>query len=347
MPISFSTKLLSWYKQYGRHDLPWQKDPTPYRVWISEIMLQQTQVTTVIPYYLRFMQDFPTIKALALATEDDVLSHWSGLGYYARARNIHKTAKIIHHDFNNVFPNTVEKLCELPGIGESTAGAIISFSMQKKAVILDGNVKRVLTRYFAITDPINQKNTIDALWHRATKLTPQKEAHHYNQAIMDLGATLCTRTKPRCSDCPFIKTCQAYQQNKTTFYPVKIRKKSRPLKKTRMLIIANQHQDILLLKRPANGIWGGLWSFPEQELTQDYSVFQTIKLTYQDELEKITHQFTHFTLEIFPMLMKMPKRITLKLETQDFIWYKLGTKLPGGVAAPVAKIIDQLRGVHE
>ena len=344
MPNSFSTQLLTWYEKYGRHDLPWQKNPTPYRVWISEIMLQQTQVTTVIPYYKRFIQRFPTVNALANANTDDVLSNWSGLGYYARARNIHKTAQIIHTQFHDQFPSTVEALCELPGIGQSTAGAIISFSMQKKAVILDGNVKRVLARYFAIKEPINQKKTIDTLWDLAKKLTPTKEAHHYNQAIMDLGATLCTRSKPRCTDCPFTKTCTAHQQNQSTFYPVKIGKKVRPIKKTRMLIITNTHQEILLLKRPSKGIWGGLWSFPELELTNDYAVFQhqntLLKLRYHDELEKITHQFTHFTLEIFPMILKTPR---CTLPNDELMWYKLDSAFPGGIAAPVMKMIVSLQ----
>lgn len=342
MPIQFSKQLLKWYEKYGRHDLPWQQNPTAYRVWISEIMLQQTQVTTVIPYYARFMQRFPTIKALALASEDDVLSHWSGLGYYARARNIYKTAKIIHEQHHGHFPTTVEAMSELPGIGKSTAGAIISFSMQKKAVILDGNVKRVLARYFAIEEPINQKNTIDNLWTLAEKLTPEKNAHQYNQAIMDLGATLCTRSKPRCDNCPFTKTCQAHQQNKSTFYPVKIGKKARPTKQARMLIIFNQQQEILLLKRPSTGIWGGLWSFPEQELSRDYSAFQSQKLKYIDELEKMTHHFTHFTLEIFPMLVSLSQSAAKKLDTDNAIWYKLGTPLPGGIATPVTKILTQL-----
>lgn len=343
MPISFSKPLLSWYEKYGRHDLPWQQNPTPYRVWISEIMLQQTQVTTVIPYYQRFMHSFPNIKALALATEDDVLSHWSGLGYYARARNIHKTAQIIHVQYHGKFPCTVETLSELPGIGQSTAGAIISFSMQKKAVILDGNVKRVLTRYFAITEPVNKTETINALWTAASRLTPEKNAHHYNQAIMDLGATLCTRTKPRCTDCPFSKNCLAFQHNQSTFYPVKIAKKTRPIKKTRMLIIKNNHHEILLLKRPTTGIWGGLWSFPECNLLDDYYLFShdtiSLKLQYIDELEKITHQFTHFTLDIFPVLLSTTDCAAQKLDSSQLIWYKLNTPLPGGVSTPVSKIL--------
>ncbi|EKD77974.1 MAG: hypothetical protein ACD_42C00096G0002 [uncultured bacterium] len=348
----FSKQLLKWYEQYGRYDLPWQKNPTAYRVWISEIMLQQTQVTTVIPYYERFMKRFPTIKKLATATEDDVLLHWSGLGYYARARNIYKTAKIITEQYHGHFPETVDTISELPGIGKSTAGAIISFAYQKKAVILDGNVKRVLARYFAIESPINQKDTIEKMWACAEKLTPRQNAHHYNQAIMDLGATLCTRTKPRCAECPFIKTCQAHQQQKPTFYPIKTVKKSRPLKKIRMLIIYKNKNEILLLKRPASGIWGGLWSFPEKSeggsgSNPSEEIFQIAQIPLQlkliNTLPTITHQFTHFTLEISPIIFRVKNQMLLKkLNTNEFFWYKLSTKLPGGVAAPVKNILDAL-----
>lgn len=344
MAISFSHQLLSWYEKYGRHNLPWQKNPTAYRVWISEIMLQQTQVVTVIPYFQRFMQRFPTIKSLAIANEDEVLSHWSGLGYYARARNIHKTAKILHEHHHGRFPKTVGALSELPGIGRSTAGAIIGFSEKIKAVILDGNVKRVLSRYFAIKEPINQISTVQKMWMIADKLTPEKNAHHYNQAIMDLGATLCTRSKPRCDDCPFITSCQAHQKNEVTLYPVKTPKKLRPTKNIRFLIIENNQREILLLKRPSKGIWGGLWSFPECDVALHYADFEIVnlplKLQYIDELEKITHQFTHFTLEIFPLCLRAKK--SPKLESEKMIWYKLSTPLPGGVAAPVTHILKLL-----
>ena len=338
MPTSFSKKLLKWYEQYGRHDLPWQKNTTAYRVWISEIMLQQTQVTTVIGYYDRFMASFPAVKSLALATEDNVLSHWSGLGYYARARNIHKTAKIIHGDYKGKFPETVEEMSALPGIGKSTAGAIISFSLGKKAVILDGNVKRVLARYFAIDKPVNQKTVTDEMWGLAEKLTPEKKAANYNQAIMDLGATLCTRSKPRCTDCPFISDCKAHEEKKQNFYPVKIVKKTRPVKKTRMLIIQNQQGEILLEKRPSKGIWGGLWGFPEsnEDLFQHENNVYKLKLI--DKLPEITHQFTHFTLIISPIRFSVSK----KIDSKDLFWYKLNTKLPGGVAAPVTKILKAL-----
>lgn len=348
---TFSKRLITWYKQYGRHDLPWQKNPTPYRVWISEIMLQQTQVMTVIPYYLRFMQQFPTVAALAKASQDDVLAHWSGLGYYARARNIHKTARIIHQDHDDIFPNSVEALSALPGIGQSTAGAIVSFSMQKKAVILDGNVRRVLTRHFGIADPVDQKNTIDTLWTLATSLTPKNTAHHYNQAIMDLGATLCTRSKPRCNDCPFMATCIGYQEGQPTAYPAKTVKKARPLKTKRFLIIQNKSNAVLLLKRPTTGIWGGLWSLPEYELQSDYLIFQhdntTLQLRYQDEMEKIIHQFTHFTLEIYPMILTVKNKTVTKFDSEKMLWYKLDTPFPGGIAAPVNKILTLLRATHE
>ena len=335
----FSKKLLSWYQKHGRHDLPWQKNPTPYRVWISEIMLQQTQVATVIGYYDRFMKSFPTVKSLALASEDDVLSHWSGLGYYARARNIHKTAKIIHTQYQDQFPKTVDAMSALPGIGESTAGAIISFSMQKKAVILDGNVKRVLARYFAIKTPLTQKDTLKELWQLAEQFTPEKNAAQYNQAIMDLGATLCTRSKPRCHECPFAADCLALQEKNPTRYPIKVVKKSRPTKHARFLIIQNAAGEILLEKRKSSGIWGGLWSFPECTCEKKcVCILPTKKLI--DTLPPITHQFTHFTLIISPVCFGVNKKTAIK----NYVWYARNTQLPGGVAAPVGRILGMMGG---
>ncbi len=233
-------------------------------------------------------------------------------------------------------------MCALPGIGASTAGAIISFSLQKKAVILDGNVKRVLTRYFAIDKPITEKNTVEEMWLLAEKLTPEKNAHQYNQAIMDLGATLCTRAKPRCTACPFMTDCQAYQNNQPTFYPIKTAKKARPVKKTRMLIIHNHRHDILLVKRPSKGIWGGLWSFPEClcECECACEFRNRMKnVTLIEKLPQIIHQFTHFTLIISPLRFLTPKKIASK----EVFWYTLNTKLPGGIAAPVAKILTHLK----
>lgn len=341
--MAFSNVLLKWYQKHGRHDLPWQQNPTPYRIWISEIMLQQTQVATVIPYYQRFMRRFPHLKSLAAAQEDEVLSHWSGLGYYARARNLHAAAKIIQEKYHGQFPDTIEKIGELPGIGLSTAGAIVSFAFKKRAVILDGNVKRVLARYFAIPDALNEKNTTELLWRHATQLTPTKNVHHYNQAIMDLGATLCTRTKPRCSACPLSSHCLAYQHHQPEQFPVKIAKKIRPIKKIHFLIIQNRDQAILLLKRPSSGIWGGLWGFPECEFNASWKQYQKFKLILLNTLPKITHQFTHFTLEIFPLYLQLQNNHSLKmLDSNTHIWYKHTDAFPGGAPTPVMKILNML-----
>ncbi|OGT26826.1 MAG: A/G-specific adenine glycosylase [Gammaproteobacteria bacterium RIFCSPLOWO2_02_FULL_42_14] len=331
----FSTRLLKWYEKNGRHDLPWQKNTTPYRVWISEIMLQQTQVATVIPYYQRFLSRFPDVQTLATASEDDVLSLWSGLGYYARARNLHRTAKIVVKDFQGNFPRTAQQFSELPGIGQSTAGAILSFSEKKYAVILDGNVKRVLTRYFAIETPVDRADTIDQLWTLAAELTPKKNTHHYNQAIMDLGATLCARTQPRCDACPLTNHCEARQQNKMTFYPVKQVKKERPVRKTKMDIIVDAQSRVLLVRRPSKGIWGGLWTFPENN---------ALKLPLQkiSELPTLTHQFTHFTLHITPIYYRI-KKMPSALDSSEMIWYNWSDDLPGGVPTPVTKILKIMR----
>ena len=218
---SLSSSLLKWFKIHGRHDLPWQKNLSPYRVWVSEIMLQQTQVKTVIPYYKRFMERFPQINDLSSANIDQVLYLWTGLGYYARARNLHKTARIITSQYDSQFPDTVEDLEKLPGIGRSTAGAILALSLNKRAPILDGNVKRVLTRFYSIPGWPEQTKTKNQLWAIAEKNTPRKNFAQYTQAIMDLGATGCKRSKPDCCRCPVEHTCNAYTLNKVEDYPSK------------------------------------------------------------------------------------------------------------------------------
>lgn len=342
--FNFATHLLHWYYKYGRHDLPWQKNPTPYRVWISEIMLQQTQVTTVIPYYQRFMKSFPSLKSLALANVDNVLSHWSGLGYYARARNLHKTAKIIHENYRSQFPKNVEALAELPGIGLSTAGAIASFSMQIPATILDGNVKRVLSRFYAIED-----NT--PLWELAKSNTPQKNAHHYNQAIMDLGATLCTRTKPKCMLCPFEKHCQAHQEHRETEFPIRKKSKQKPTKHTYLLLLRREEGDLLLEKRPPLGIWGGLWGFPECALDEKIESYCkkhfASRILNQQSWEIISHSFSHFSLEITPLLLDVSVSARCVMDSDARIWYKLGTSLPGGIAAPIKKLLKKYEDAYE
>lgn len=305
---TFSDKLLEWFDQYGRHDLPWQQEISPYRVWVSEIMLQQTQVKTVIPYYERFMQSFPTVKALARASQEEVLSHWAGLGYYARGRNLHKAAQLIMENHEGVFPSEFEDILALPGIGRSTAGAILSISLQQRFAILDGNVKRVLSRYFCIEGWPGEKAIENQLWLFADKLTPKQRFADYTQAIMDLGATLCTRSKPNCQDCPQQKQCQAYQQNRVTEFPYKKPKKDKPIKQAWLLIQSKQNGDVLLQKRPQKGIWGGLWSLPEFTSLSQCEQFVQSQTTSEQTLiewDVFRHTFSHYHLDIHPIYLKI------------------------------------------
>ncbi|OGT55120.1 MAG: A/G-specific adenine glycosylase [Gammaproteobacteria bacterium RIFCSPHIGHO2_12_FULL_42_10] len=259
--ITFQRSLFAWFDQYGRHSLPWQEQKTPYRIWVSEIMLQQTQVNTVIPYFLRFMARFPDLATLALAHEDEVLHHFAGLGYYARARSLYRAAKLITNEYCGQFPATLETLQTLPGVGPSTAGAILSIAFNQRAPILDGNVKRVLTRLCGITEPINEKSTEQTLWDIAKKFTPNKRSADYTQAIMDFGATLCTRKEPGCLHCPFNKVCIAYQKNLVDQLPFKQKARPIPTREVTFLIL-KQDGHVLLEKRPSKGIWGGLYCLP-------------------------------------------------------------------------------------
>lgn len=340
----FSKDLLRWYAVHGRFDLPWQHNKTAYRVWISEIMLQQTQVTTVIPYYQRFMQSFANVKQLALADEDYVLSHWSGLGYYARARNLHKTAQHIHQHFKGRFPRDIDSLMNLPGIGRSTAGAILSFAYGLPTTICDGNVKRVLARVFAISEPKQTSQATQIFWELATQLTPPERTADYNQAIMDIGATICTRSKPRCHSCPFENYCQAHQQQQETAYPVNKIKKSNPQKTTHLLLIENDGGQLLLQKRPNNGIWGGLWSLPECDIDSDIKKFcQThYKLTPQSvtPLAPLTHKFSHYTLHALPLHVKVPSQSSYA-DIDQHHWHSPGLPAPGGVPGPVIKLLNK------
>jgi A/G-specific adenine glycosylase len=344
----FTENLLIWFQKHGRHDLPWQQDPTPYRVWVSEIMLQQTQVSTVINYYQRFINKFSSIKLLADAPQDEVLTLWSGLGYYARARNLHRAAQIISQQYGGNFPQEVEELIKLPGIGRSTAGAIASFSMNIRAPILDGNVKRVLARYYAIEGVTSDSNILKRLWELAEQLTPLKNYAEYNQAIMDLGATICTRSKPVCGQCPAVSDCQAFAQSRVDKfpYPKKITR-VRPKKFTRMLIVKDTEGRIFLEKRPVTGIWGGLWSFPE--CTDDHSmsawcaVYLNAQVLSVDPWPVFSHTFTHFELTIEPVIITAQLQGEMIMEATDKIWYHPCNKLPGGVASPVAKLLQQLR----
>ncbi len=268
-PKKFNSAVLAWFERHGRKDLPWQQGLSPFRVWVSEIMLQQTQVATVIPYYQRFMTRFPDLQSLATAPIDAVLHHWSGLGYYARARNLHKTAQMIQHQYQGVFPSSVASLCELPGIGRSTAGAICSIAYQQPAAILDGNVKRVLSRVHAFEGWPGNARVAKQLWEYAETYTPVERTGEYNQAMMDLGATLCLRSKPLCPACPVSQQCKAFQQGNQQDYPGKKPKRKQPVKQVQMLMIQNPRGELLLQHRPPQGIWGGLWSFPELNAEAD------------------------------------------------------------------------------
>lgn len=347
----FSENLLSWFKEQGRHDLPWQQNPTPYRVWVSEIMLQQTQVSTVIEYYQRFMKEFSSIKLVSDATQDHVLSYWSGLGYYARGRNLHRSAQIIVNDLFEIFPTTVEGLCALPGIGRSTAGAILSLGMNIRAPILDGNVKRVLARFYAIEGATNENSTLKQLWALAEQHTPEKNFSEYTQAIMDLGATICTRSKPLCHQCPVAEHCQAFLMGKTHVLPqTKKKPNSRPKKIIRLLILKTPDDHLLLEKRANIGIWGGLWSFPECEMGVNFQQLCSQKFGLlsgnEQELEAIFHQFTHFELEIRPLLLCVNIRNENRImEDSGRFWYHLSTPLAVGVPAPVTQLLNKLKGV--
>lgn len=343
---SFSTRLLGWYDRHGRKDLPWQRDITPYRVWVSEIMLQQTQVATVIPYFERFMQRFPDIAALARAHPDDVLHLWSGLGYYSRARNLHRAAGIIHERHAGTFPRNIDDVIELPGIGRSTAGAILALSADQRHAILDGNVKRVLARHEAVAGWPGNPAIEKTLWSLAERYTPHERIAAYTQAIMDLGATLCTRTRPRCDACPVAEDCAAHQSGTTARYPAARPRKSMPQRATTMLIIIDAHGDILLEQRPPTGIWGGLWGFPETDSADDVVSWcdRNIRsaVVARESLAALTHVFSHFRLTIHPVVLHVDHPAPSVMERPGMVWYNPRQPQRLGFAAPVKRLLDQL-----
>jgi A/G-specific adenine glycosylase len=338
----FSKRLLRWFDQHGRKDLPWQKAVSPYRVWVSEIMLQQTQVATVIPYFTRFMARFDSVDSLAQAPLDEVLHYWTGLGYYARARNLHKTAQLIVCEHQGKFPGSVESLVCLPGIGLSTAGAIVAIACKKRAVILDGNVKRVLTRYHAIAGWPEHSAVKHKLWQLAETCTPSQRVADYTQAIMDLGATLCTRSKPDCERCPLQGNCIARQQETISNYPGKKTNKPLPVKSTELLILQNAVGEVLLQKRPATGIWGGLWSFPENNDEQILTGLGILDQTTGKSGPTFRHTFSHYHLEITPIHFRINKTPLVMMEANQWLWYNLHDPPAVGLAAPVKKLIENL-----
>jgi A/G-specific adenine glycosylase len=335
----FAPHLLDWFDRAGRKHLPWQQNPTPYRVWVSEIMLQQTQVATVIPYYERFMQRFPGVRALADAPVDEVLHLWTGLGYYARARNLHRAAQAIVTDHGGEFPKTIDAVQALPGIGRSTAGAILSLALNQRQPILDGNVKRVLTRYFGIHGFPGEKKIESRLWECAERCTPHERAAHFTQAIMDLGATLCTRTGPRCSDCPLHSHCVARRDGLQAALPTPRPKRDRPQRSAVVLVAMNEHGAVLLERRPPSGIWGGLWTFPQFENVAECAQF--IGTSAASRLPEYRHSFTHFDLTLQPLLVRgeAPAQVA---DTDRYCWYDAKRPARIGLAKPVLDIVGRI-----
>ena len=344
MPDTFAATLLNWFDLHGRKNLPWQQNINAYRVWVSEIMLQQTQVTTVIPYYQRFMQRFPDAASLSAAALDDVLHLWTGLGYYARARNLHKTAQQIVEVYQGEFPNSVEALQNLPGIGRSTAGAICAIAFNQQATILDGNVKRVLARYHAIGGWPGKTAVSKLLWEKAEEYTPGERTADYTQAIMDLGATLCTRSKPDCPGCPLQQDCIAFRQKRQSDFPGSKPKKTQPVKNILLLIMRNNRGQVLLEKRPATGIWGGLWSFPEcgQEgeiapLCLNYG----LKVKSWQSLPQQRHTFSHFHLDYRPTIVETEQQSAV-MDTPPLIWHDPDEPLTQGTATPIKNLLTEI-----
>jgi A/G-specific adenine glycosylase len=341
---TLSSRLLAWFDAHGRHDLPWQRDRTPYSVWVSEIMLQQTQVGTVIPFYERFMQRFPTVAALAAAPLDDVLSHWAGLGYYARARNLWRAARIVAAEHGGELPAAFDELHALPGIGRSTAGAILAQAHNLRWPILDGNVKRVLARYHAVPGWPGSPAVANDLWRHAEAHTPHERVADYTQAIMDLGATLCARARPACTVCPLASDCAAARSGTQALYPAPRPKRERPQRHVAVLVVRAPDGRVLLERRPVRGIWGGLYSLPELPAEDSPRGWCARMLgaavAAERPLVTIEHSFTHFDLDLAPSLIELEAEPSAVMDRDDWHWCRPGAKLDVGVPAPVAALLS-------
>nr|WP_218055707.1 A/G-specific adenine glycosylase [Gilliamella apicola] len=339
----FSQAVLTWYEQYGRKTLPWQVKKSSYHVWLSEVMLQQTQVATVIPYFNRFIERFPQITDLAKAPIDDVLHLWTGFGYYARARNLHKAAQLIVDKFNGIFPTKFDDVIGLPGIGRSTAGAILSLAQNQHYPILDGNVKRVLARYFTVEGWPGIKTVENRLWQLSEQVTPKHKVEKFNQAMMDIGAMVCTRTKPKCALCPLQNHCLAYKNESWRLYPTKKTKNTIPEKIAYFLMLEYNHA-IWLEKRPPSGIWGGLYCFPQfssKQAIADWLKKQGIETTALKQLVAFRHTFSHFHLDIFPIHCVITKYTKCFNESVGY-WYNLkSNNAKIGLATPVYNLLKQ------
>lgn len=345
-PDKFSQRVLDWFDAHGRKQLPWQENPTPYRVLISEIMLQQTQVATVIPYYQRFMERFPDLRRLADAELDEVLRLWAGLGYYARARHLHRTARILCERHGGTMPLDIAILQQLPGVGRSTAGAILALAAGQRQPILDGNVKRLLARFRAVEGWPGQSRVQTTLWEWAEHYTPVQRVADYTQAIMDLGAMICTPRRPRCLACPLADSCAAHAQGREIAYPEPKPRRELPVRATRMLLLRTIGGEVLLERRPPVGVWGGLWSFPECPLEADIAAWcqEQLGLTVvvKPPWGMIRHNFSHFQLDITPVPALVSGLIGMVMEGERFLWYNPSDPTDRGVATPVKRLLAAL-----
>lgn len=346
MGAAFSGRLLRWFDRHGRKDLPWQDGPTPYRVWVSEVMLQQTQVNTVIPYYGRFVARFPDVASLAAASLDEVLHHWTGLGYYARARHLHQAAGVIVARHAGRVPADVQALQALPGVGRSTAAAIVALSAGQPHAILDGNVKRVLCRYHAVDGWPGTPAVQRRLWTLAEAHTPARRVADYTQAIMDLGATLCTRARPACGRCPLRADCRARGRGEQDRYPARRPGRRLPVRSARFLMVCNARGEVLLTRRPAAGLWGGLWTFPEcpPEAAPGQWCREELRCRIADlkQWPSFRHTFSHFHLDITPLYARLDGAPDRVMEGEQCVWYNLRRPDQRGLAKPVKHLLDQL-----
>lgn len=344
MSPTFATRLLVWHQRRGRHDLPWQDTRDAYRIWIAEIMLQQTQVAAVVPYYLRFLERFPDLLTLARAPQDEVLRLWSGLGYYSRARNLHSAAQRVMARHDGVFPRTLAEIEALPGIGRSTAAAIAAFAYGARAAILDGNVKRVLARHFAVAGFPGEKRVENRLWRLAQEQLPPRNIGCYTQALMDLGATLCKRARPDCADCPLAQSCRALALGRVRDFPAPRPSRPVPTRATHMLLLV-RNGELLLEKRAPAGIWGGLWSLPEladggvarRHCRSHYGC----SIAAPQPLAPLAHGFTHFRLEIRPLLCRVEK-LTPSAREEGQMWLSLEDAHGAAIPVPVRRLIERL-----
>ena len=370
---SFAAELIAWQRQHGRHSLPWQNTTDAYCIWLSEIMLQQTQVAAVIPYYRKFLLRFPDVRILAAAPAEDVMAHWSGLGYYSRARNLHRCAQQVVTQHDGVFPADPAALAELPGIGRSTAAAITAFAYGTRAAIMDGNVKRVFARVFGIDTYPGERKTEERMWQLAVALLPQSSMQSsiqspiqsYTQGLMDLGATLCTRSRPACERCPLAARCVALATGRTTTLPVRKPSKATPQKHAVMLVVTDR-DEVLLQRRPDSGIWGGLLSLPEldgftvaplpsSESAESRAVLAAAiarnlarfgEVAESMPLQPFSHGFTHFKLHVVPYQVTLSRRLEMAGEA-DHVWLD-ATRIDGApLPAPIKKLLLGLLGQND